>query len=299
MATLPASARTSRLDNARGALWHLVSALLFTVMAAMAKHLSARLPSIEVAFARAFIGFLFLTPLLIRIGAAAWCTERLSLHITRSMAGTVGLVASMYAVAHLPLAEAVSLSFTKPLFEVVLAALILRETVRAERWIATAVGFMGVLIMLQPGAGAIELAGLIALTGAMCGASVGIALRRLAQDERHLTILAYLGVVSSVITFLPTAFVFVAPTVPEFLLLSLMSLIGVLGQLCFIRGYSMAEASALAPIDYTRLPFAALIGILLFLELPDLRDVMGALIIVGAALFIARREAGRARERQG
>lgn len=291
---LPAPA----VDNARGALWHVVACLLFSLMAALAKVLGDRLPSIEVAFARSFLGFLLVLPVLLMAGRGVWRTDRLWLHVTRAGLGTVALICSFHSVTHLPLAEATSLSFTRPLFQVVLAALVLRELVGRDRWGATLVGFLGVLVMLRPGAASVEPAALVALTGAACVAVVGIALRELAQAERHLTILAYLGLVGVVVTGVPAAFVFVLPTPVELVLMLLMAACGVVGQVCLMRGYQVGEASALAIFDYTRLPFSALFGFVLFLELPDLQAVAGALIIAAATLYIARREAAaRRRER--
>lgn len=208
--------------------------------------------------------------------------------MTRGTVGTLALLCSFYAITDMPLAEATSLSFTKPLFQVLLAALILRETVRAPRWGATILGFVGVLVMLRPSAGTIQLAGLVALLGAACVAVVGIALRELAQGERHLTILAYLGLIGTIVTGIPAAFVFVVPTTLELGVMVAMAVIGIAGQACLIRGYAVGEASALAVYDYARLPFAALFGYLLFAERPDLAALLGALLIALSTLYIAR-----------
>lgn len=276
------------VDNRCGGLWHILAGFLFSLMAVLAKLLGDRLPSAEIAFARTFLGFLLLTPLLHRAGRSAWRTERLWLHVTRGTVGTLALLCSFYAITNMPLAEATSLSFTKPLFQVLLAALILRETVRAPRWGATILGFVGVLVMLRPSAGTIQLAGLVALLGAACVAVVGIALRELAQGERHLTILAYLGLIGTIVTGIPAAFVFVVPTTLELGVMVAMAVIGIAGQACLIRGYAVGEASALAVYDYARLPFAALFGYLLFAERPDLAALLGALLIALSTLYIAR-----------
>lgn len=289
------SAAAPRIDNRTGALWHVLACALFSLMAALAKLLGERLPSVEVAFARAFLGFLLLTPWLVAAGREAWRTRRLWLHVTRGTVGTLALICGTYAVTAMPLAEATSLSFTKPLFQVLLAACVLGETVGRHRWRAVLAGFLGVLVMLRPGLGMVQPGAFAALLGALCVAIVGVALRRLAQVERHLTILAYLGVVGSLVTGLPTAFVFVPPTGSELTLMLLMALAGMVGQVCLIRGYQVGEASALAAFDYTRLPFSALLGFLLFLELPDPQALLGALVIVLASLYLARCEAAPAK----
>jgi drug/metabolite transporter (DMT)-like permease len=286
------------VDNLKGALWLLGACLLFTVMSTLAKLLGDRLHAFEIAFARSFFGFLLVLPLILRGGLGAWRTRRLDLHVTRSAMGSLGLLCGFFAVTNLPLADATALSFTKPLFQVLLAALVLGELVRARRWIATGVGFLGVVVMLRPGLGSFEAAAVAGLAGSMFGAMVSVTLRRLTQQEREITILAYLGVVGSIITGLPAAFVWITPTGPELLLMLLMSAIGMISQVCMMRGFRLGEASAMAPLDYLRLPLAALFGVLFFAEQPDIYSFLGALIIAGSTLYIAQREARIARERR-
>ncbi|MFO1037942.1 MAG: DMT family transporter [Geminicoccaceae bacterium] len=283
------------IDNLRGALWIVVSSGFFSAMQACAKLLGERLPSIEVAFGRAFLGFLIILPLLLLQSPGIWRTQRLWLHVTRGGMGTFALICSYYSIAHMPLAVATALSFTRPLFQVVLAALVLHEVVRRGRWAATAIGFVGVLIVLRPGTETFDLAALVALAGALAVAFVSLALRELAQGERHLTILAYLGVVGTVMTGVPTAFVWVTPTLHEVAITFLMACVGVAGQYCLMQGYRIGEASALAPYDYLRLPFTATLGLLLFAEIPDGHAMLGALVIAGSTFYMAWREARRSR----
>ena len=280
------------VDNLRGGAWLTLACLLLAGMGAVAKLLGQRLPSVEVAFFRSAVAFLFVLPLLLRAGWAVWRTSRLHLHLTRAALGTFALVCGFYAVTHLPLAEATALSFTKPLFQVVLAVLILGEVVRRRRWTALVVGFLGVLLMLQPGGRAgIEPAAIAGLTAAIVAAFVSISLRELAQTERHLTILGYLGLVSSAVTAVPAALVWLWPTPTEWWLILLLGGLGALGQGCLMRAYRHGEASVLAIFDYLRLPFATALGLWLFGEWPAIPAVAGALLIASSTIYIARREA--------
>lgn len=283
-------------DNVRGALWILASCLLFATMSALAKLAGERLHSFEVSFFRSFFGLVLLLPLLLRAGPGVWRTSRPHLHITRGAVGSMGLLLGFYAVTNMPLAEATALGFTKPLFQVLLAAFALREVVRMRRWLATAVGFAGVLVMLRPDPDNLQLAALAGLGGALCGATVSVTLRHMVRLERELTILAWLGIVGSVVTGIPAFFVWRTPEPFELALLLLMALVGTVSQFCLMRGFRLGEASALAPIDYARLPLSALYGVLLFAEWPDPVSILGALIIAGSTLYIARREAQLARE---
>ena len=218
-------------------------------------------------------------------------TGRLKLHLSRGVVGSLGMICGTYALIHLPLADVTAIGFTTPLFLIVLAALVLGERVRARRWSATAIGFVGMLVMLRPGDGILEIAALVALLGALAAASVKLLVKQLAVTERPLTIMLYLGLTSVAVTALPAALVWQAPTFAELGWMALAAGLASLAQLCFIRGYRIGEASALAPFEYARLPFAAAYGFLLFAELPDRYTLLGVLLIVGSTLYIARREA--------
>ncbi|HSA82471.1 MAG TPA: DMT family transporter [Geminicoccaceae bacterium] len=278
-------------DNLRGASWVVLSAVLFTSMAAVVKSLGAQIDSFQLAFFRALFGLLLILPFALAAGLRTFRTRRLGMHMTRGIAGSIGMMCGFYALTHLTLADATAIGFTKPLFLIVLAALVLRETVRARRWSATALGFLGVLIMLRPGDGVLEPAALVALLGALAAATVSLLIKRLSASEPALTIMVYLGAVSVLTTALPAALVWQTPTWQELAWMLLAAALASAAQLCFIRGFRIGEASALAPLDYARLPCAALYGIALFAEVPDRYTLLGAALIVLSTLYIGRREA--------
>jgi drug/metabolite transporter (DMT)-like permease len=272
-------------------LWVSLSAVLFTSMSAVVKSLGAHLDSFQLAFLRASIGFVLILPFVFAAGLGVLRTSRLRMHLTRGVCGSIGLMCGFYALTHLSLADATAIGFTKPLFLIVLAALLLRETVRARRWSATAIGFLGVLIMVRPGDGVLEHAALVGLLGALAAATVSLLIKRLSASEGSLTIMVYLGAVSIVTTGIPAAFVWQTPTLAELAWMLLAAALASSAQICMIRGFRIGEASALAPLEYLKLPLAALYGYLLFTELPDLYTVLGALLIVLSTLYIGHREA--------
>jgi drug/metabolite transporter (DMT)-like permease len=276
--------------NLRGALWVTLSCLCIASMAALVKSLGARLDSFQLAFFRAGFGLLSVLPFAIGAGWGVLRTRQLKLHIVRGVAGTVAMMCGFYALTHLSLADATAITFTTPLFLTVLAALVLHETVRWRRWSATAIGFLGVLVMLRPGHGVLELAALVALLGATCVATVRLVIKRLAAADSSLTIIVWFGLVSTAVSAVPAALVWRTPTLFDLGLLVLLGCLASLTQVFMIRGYRAGEASALAPFEYARLPFAMMYGFLLFAELPDLYTLLGASIIVASTLYIARRE---------
>jgi drug/metabolite transporter (DMT)-like permease len=274
----------------RAVTWAVGAGLSFTLMGIMVKLLGTRLDSLQVTFFRAAFGLATILPFAIAAGPVALRTRRPWGHVARGAFGAAGMFSGFYSLTHLPLATATAYSFTKPLFLVVLAALVLGERVRARRMAATAVGFVGVLIMLRPHAG-IEFAQVVALIGAAMVAGVVVAIKLLVRTERPVTVMFYFGVLSTVITLIPALFVWRMPTGFELVLLMAVGFIGATGQSAMIRAYSLAEATVIGPLDYLRLVYAIVFGFLVFVEVPDLITLAGASVIVAATLYIAHREA--------
>jgi drug/metabolite transporter (DMT)-like permease len=277
--------------NGRGALWMIASGLGFTAMAVGIKLLGDRLDNFQIAFFRCLVGFVAILPFLPQVGLAGLRTRHLHVHGVRGVFGLAAMYCSYYAIAHIPLADYTALSFTKPLFATVLAVLILQEIVRWRRWTATLVGFLGVLVMVRPGAGSFQPAALAALADAFSIAFLVTLVKRLPAYENTLGMLFYFGVFSVVLSLPAAIFFWNWPTPEEWLLLVAVGILGVLAQSCWIRSFRAGEASAVAPFDYLRLIFAALAGLAVFAELPTVWTLAGAAVIVLSTLYIARREA--------
>jgi drug/metabolite transporter (DMT)-like permease len=278
--------------NLRGALWILGGVVFFSVMAAFIKYLGPALGSPTIAFYRALFGFLVILPFALRTGIVSVGTARPVLHLVRGVLGTSAMFCGIYAVTHLALADAIALSFTRPLFLIVLAVLFLGEVVRVRRWAATFVGFIGVLIMMRP-VGGIDFATWIALLGALLVAMTFVTVKKLSVTERPSLMLFYFGVISICMTFIPALLDWHEPDLEQLLMLAGAGIFGVTGQACVVRGLRVGEATAVAPFDYARIIFAAAIGYYLFGEVPDFWTGVGAAVIICASLYIARREAMR------
>jgi drug/metabolite transporter (DMT)-like permease len=260
-------------------------------MALLIKLLGGRLDSFQIAFFRCLIGFLAVLPFVLRYGVGSLRTRSMKIHVLRGLFGLVAMFASYYAVANMPLASYTALSFTKPLFSTVLAVIILHEVVRWRRWSATLVGFIGVLVMVRPGAGTFDQAALFALADALSIAFLVTLVKRLPPGETTLVMLFYFGVFSTLAALPPALIVWRDPTWDEAALLVGIGVLGVLSQSFWIRAYRAGEASVVAPFDYLRLLFAGLAGFLAFGELVDGWTLVGAGIIVVSTVYIARREA--------
>ncbi|MEG9861541.1 MAG: DMT family transporter [Parvularculales bacterium] len=280
--------------NVRGAIWLLMSAVLFTVMTILVKHIGGRLGVFQVAFFRALFSLLVILPFLIRVGFAdgGIRTHYPVLQIVRGIVGSVGMICGFYAVIHLPLADAQAFSFARALFVVPLAWLILREVAGLPRIAATLVGFAGVLIMLRPGTETItDPAAPVAVGGAALVALAVILVKIVSHRDQPVTLMFYTGVVGSLVTIGPALWAWVAPTIWELVLLLAMGTVAAGAHNCFIRAYRAGEPTAIAPFDYTRLLFAAIAGYFFFSTFPDFWIVSGACLIVGSTFYIVRHEA--------
>jgi len=281
---------TALPSNTRGALWMLISAVFFSGMAFLIKVLGQKLDVTVVTFFRALFGLLTVLPFALRLGADGVKTRRLPLHLFRATIGAAAMSCGFYALTKLPLADAVAISFTRPLFLIVLAVTFLGEVVRIRRWSATFVGFIGVVVMVRPSVD-IEAASIIALVGTFFVAVAVVCVKKLSTTERPTVMLFYFGIVSTIVTAVPAAYYWRTPTGPELIALLGVGALAATGQVCVIRSLTVGEATAVAPLDYTRLLFAAVIGYMFFAEVPDIWTWVGAGIVISASVYIAQREA--------
>ena len=271
---------------------------LFAGMHATVRHLAAEIDPLEIAFFRNLFGFLALAPWLLRAGPAALRTERFPLHLGRSILNSASMMAWFTALGLLPLADATALSLAGPLFVTLGAILLFGETVRAERWAALGVGIAGALILIRPGFGEIELGVVLVLASTLSVSGSKLIVKSLARTEGTATIVAYMSLLMTPITLIPALFVWQWPTAGQFALLAAIGGLGSLGHLCFVQAYKFADVSVVEPAIFTRLIWAALIGFLLFGEVPGVWVWIGGGAIVAATSYIARREA-MARDRPG
>jgi drug/metabolite transporter (DMT)-like permease len=278
--------------NALGALWMLASAACFTAMAACLKLLAqAGFPESQMVFFRCAAGFVVLAPFILRAPRDAMAVRRPGKLFLRCFFSTLGFFAGFYSFAHMPLADAQAISFSRVLFITVFAVWLLHEKVGPRRWAAVGVGFAGVLLMLQPhGNAQFGLAALAALASAVLFGFTIVTVKDLTRDHSQVALVFYTNAFTTV-AGLPFAFLaWKAPDLPSLLLLLGMGFAGVGAQSCYVRALSMGEASLLGVIDYVRLPLAIGLGFVLFHETPDVMMLAGAAVIIGSTLYITWRE---------
>lgn len=267
------------------------SSLLFGLMAVSIRLASEHLHAFEIAFFRNFFGLIAALPLLLHHGPGLLRTRQLPKYLVRCVIGIVSMMASFWAITQLPLAEAVSLAYSTPIFVTIAAVLLLGEVVRARRWAAVALGFVGVLIIVRPGAETFQLGSLAAVFAAVMSAVVAIQIKQLSRTEPADAIVLFTTLLWVPMSLLPALFVWEWPHGITWLWVIAAGVLGTGGHMLWTRALKLGDVSALTPISFAQLPVVVLAGWLLFGESLDRWTFLGAAIILGSNAYIAHREA--------
>lgn len=283
--------KTLPVDNLRGAVWMLAGVAFFAATAILIKFAGQTLHTFEIVFFRCLFGMIVVIPLLVKSGLSALRIHKPAIHLLRMCCAVCGMMGGFYALTHLELATAISLSFTRPLFMILLAMAFLGERVRWRRGLATCVGFMGVLIMVQPGSVNFEPAFATGLLAALAVGGALVTVKVLATHDAPVTIMLTFSIGTVVISALPASLVWQMPTSTEWMILIGLGIVASLGQYSLIRAYTYGEATVISPIDYLQIVLGTTAGFFLFQERPGLETFIGAAVIVGATLYIVLRGA--------
>ena len=293
MSVAPAIPRVD--DVPRAVMFMVASTVLFGAMAVCIRLASSQLHPFEIAFFRNLFGFMFTIPLLFRHGWGILRTDKLPLYFLRCCIGIVSMLAGFWAIVNLPLAQAVALSYSTPIFVTIGAVLVLGEVVRARRWTAVIIGFIGVLVLMHPGTGSFNFAALVAVLAAVMSASVAISIKFLSRTEKADAIVIYTTMIWVPLSLVPALFYWTQPTGITWLWIVLCGFLGTTAHMCWTRALTLADASLLTPISFLQVLVVGAFGYFLFDEAVDRWTVAGAAIIFGSNVYIAHREASLAR----
>ena len=217
-------------------------------------------------------------------------TDKLILQIIRPAFLICSISSLFLGLTYLPIAEATAIGFVAPLFITALSVPILKETVGIHRWCAVIIGFLGVLIIVRPGSEFWQLASLMPLLGAFFFALFQIMTRLLSATEDTYTTLFYTGLAGLGWSSLMVPFVWAPMFQIHFYVFFSIGIMGAIAHLCMISAFDKAEASFLAPYNYTKLLWVAVLGYLIFGDIPSLEMWIGAIIIVSAGFYVFNRE---------
>ena len=280
----------ARSQPLRAALLMLGSTVFFALMAVAIRLASATLHTFEIAFFRNFFGLIAALPLLLRHGPDLLRTTQLPRYLFRCVIGAVSMMAGFWAIGHLPLAQAVALSYSTPIFVTIAAVIFLHEQVRARRWAAVALGFVGVMIIVRPGSDSFTAGSLVALTAAVLSGIVAIQIKQLSKVEPADRIVFYTTLLWVPMSLLPALAVWEWPQGVVWVWVAAAGFLGTGGHMLWTRALKLGDVSALTPISFMQLPIVAVAGWLLFQEPLDRWTALGAGVIFVANAYIAHRE---------
>lgn len=275
-----------------GASFILLGELCFATMGVAIRFVSEELDNELIVFARNLLGLLILAPWLLRHGLGRVSTQVPGLHLLRGVAGVSAMYCFFYAIANLPLAEAMLLKLTAPVFMPLIALLWLHERVTPLLWLALAIGFAGVVVILDPGieAGALLVSpvALIGLLGGILAALAKVTVRRLSRTEPTTRIVFYFALIACAISAVPLLWAWQTPSTTAMLWLVAVAIAATLGQLALTRGLSLAPASRMGAFGYFAVVFGAAYGWLIWDEPVTLALAGGTLLIAIAGLLAGK-----------
>jgi len=270
---------------AQGVFWAVMISVVSVTNDVLMRFLGERLHPVEISFFRFFFSMISILPLMVSSGVTLFKTERPMMHALRAILGAVALGLCCYSVNIMPLSENTTIMFCEPLFLLPLAYIFLKEKVDAPRWIATIAGFIGLMIILRPGTDAFRIVAFVPMTAAILFALSNIMVKKM-TGEHASTMLFYFGVGTTLFGLIPLPFFWEMPTLNELGLLVLLGIGGNMIQVCLFRAFSATEASALAPFRYVEFIISALVGYILFSQIPTVWIFGGGIFITLSILYI-------------
>jgi drug/metabolite transporter (DMT)-like permease len=275
-----------------GVMYMIISVLFFVLMDSTIKLLSGNYHVSQVIFFRSLFGLIILVTIIQNSkGKYNYKISSPGQVLLCSITGVVAIACLIYAVQNIPLANFYTIQFSAPLFMTAFAVPILGEKVGLQRWMAVIVGFIGVLIAVNPTSGMIiQFESLIALTGSMFFALYLIQLRRLTRTHNKMTLVFYFVVTCIAVTSVMLPFFWKTPSLQDLFFLAALGLFCTFGQITTTKAYSLAPMAIISPFEYTHIFWGTAIGYLFWNEVPAVNVYFGCAIVVLSGLFILYRE---------
>ena len=276
--------------NQLGFLYMFLSICAFSLMDVIVKW-SVDYPIGQVLFFRGFFGIIFYFFVIPKDRLHNFYkTSRPGLHALRCLSGLIALVAIFIALRKLPLATVVSISFAAPIFTTIFSIFLLSEKVGIFRWLAVIIGFLGILIITEPGITELNIYYVFPIIFCLGLSYVAIAIRQLSTTEPVWLISFYFSLSITLLSFLTIPQGWVMPSIEDFMLLSFIGIFGGVANLWLSQSYKYSEVSLVTPLKYLALVFAIFFGYFIWDEVPTLKTIVGAILVIISTLIIFRRE---------
>jgi drug/metabolite transporter (DMT)-like permease len=284
----------------RGLLWAAGSGALFSVLNATMRGLAQHLHPMQAQFLRYLFGVIVMMPLVWRTGLVAWKPHNLGGQFTRGAVHTLGLVLWFLALPRIPLADTTAIGFTGPIFIMIGATMFLGEAMRWERWLATGVGFAGVMIVVGPKvSGSGGHAHLLMLASAPVFAASFLITKVLTRSETAGVIVVWQAISVTLFSLPMAVWVWRDPSAAQWLAFALCGVLGSAGHYCLTRSFRVADISSTQSVKFLDLVWSAALGWLLFADVPTQTTLIGGVVICASTLWVARREHSRVAGAEG
>ncbi len=284
----------------QGVLLALISTALFVLVGALVRVLNERIDVFQILFFRQLVFVIILMPSIVRSLDTLLKPRMIKFHLLRISGAFAALYLGFITVSNIPLADATALGFTQVLLVAFISRLFLSESVGRVRMITISTGFCGVILVVRPEFADPSVVYILAGLGAALGAAVAVVcVRRIAQVESRVTLLAYQAVFVGLMALIPSIFVWQWPTMTELFLLIIVGVISSVAQWIGVTAYKLGEANVIANVEYAKMIYSLILGYFLFAEIPDSVAVTGVSIIIGSAFipFVYRRRLKGIRKR--
>ena len=276
--------------NQLGFLYMFLSICAFSIMDVIVKW-SVDYPIGQVLFFRGFFGIIFYFFVIPRDRFHNfYVTKRAGLHFLRCFSGLIALVAIFIALRSLPLATVVSISFAAPIFTTIFSIFLLQEKVGIYRWLAVIIGFIGILVITEPGISSLNIFYIFPIIFCLGLSYVAITIRQLSTTEPVWLISFYFSLSITLLSFLTIPYGWVLPDLRDFLVLSMVGIFGGVANLWLGQSYKYSEVSLVTPLKYLALLFAIIFGYFIWNEIPTIKTLLGALLVIISTMIIFRRE---------
>ena len=287
--------RTAGLSpTVRGLMWAACSGALFSVLNATMRGLAQHLHPMQAQFLRYLFGIIVMLPLVLRTGLGAWKPQNVGGQFTRGEVHTLGLILWFMALPQIPLADTTAIGFTGPIFIMIGAFLFLGEAMRWERWLATLVGFAGVMIVVGPKvSGSGGHAHLLMLASAPVFAASFLITKVLTRSETAGVIVVWQAISVTLFSLPMALWVWQNPSAAQWLAFALCGVLGSAGHYCLTRSFRVADISSTQSMKFLDLVWSAGLGWLLFADVPTQTTMIGGVVICASTLWVARREHAR------
>ena len=275
-----------------------LASVLFVAMHALVRDLSKDLHPFQIAFFRASLGLIVLSPIIFKNRFAILRTSKIKLHALRGLLNAGAMLCFFYGLSITPLAQVTALSFAVPLFATLFAVLLLREIIKIRRITALLIGFFGTLVIIRPGLIDFGLGPILILSQAIIWSLALMVIKVLTRTDSSLTIAIYASIFLSPMVLIAAIPVWQSPTVYQLILMLIIATFGTIAQTLMNESLKLGETSVVMPVEFTRMIWAALFGYCFFSEVPDIFTWFGSVLIFGSTAYIAVRESKLNKEKE-